>query len=355
MIPIQQVYYLCVNPEKNMNRIVESFDELMLDYMAGTLSDEGQRQLHGYLQSDEKYRQRFKAMARNRAKSLVGKFEQEKWTAYEALSAQLGLTKPAGRRTVRLTWRTAVKVAAAVLLLFTTSLSGYFLYRQAEEAHLADALCQMEVPLGSQTKVTLPDGSVVCLNSGSILKYAPDLLRKENREVYLEGEGYFEVQADAEKPFIVHVDKLNVKVLGTQFNVRSYHEDPEVEVSLIKGKVNVFSTSETQGNLMMKPDDMVTYDKRSGRMELHRVDAADASRWTMGRMSFVNASVADIVKTLERRYNVRILLQSKQFAQEIFSGSIDASLSIEEILDYLDVEHRYVWSRQGNVITIRDK
>ncbi len=70
----------------------------------------------------------------------------------------------------------------------------------------------MEVPLGSQTKVILPDGSVVCLNSGSVLKYDPAFLRKKSREVYLIGEGYFEVQKNPEKPFIVHVDDINVKV-----------------------------------------------------------------------------------------------------------------------------------------------
>ena len=121
----------------------------------------------------------------------------------------------------------------------------------------------MEVPLGSQTKVILPDSSVVCLNSGSVLKYDPAFLRKKSREVYLIGEGYFEVQKNPEKPFIVHADDINVKVLGTVFNVRSYPEDSEIEVSLIKGKVNVFSASETRDNVILASDEQLTYDKRS--------------------------------------------------------------------------------------------
>ena len=75
-------------------------------------------------------------------------------------------------------------------------------------------LCQMEVPLGSQTKVVLPDGSVVCLNSGSVLKYDPAFVRNKNREVYLVGEGYFEVHKNTEKPFIVHTEDLNIKFWG---------------------------------------------------------------------------------------------------------------------------------------------
>lgn len=162
-------------------------------------------------------------------------------------------------------WSTFSQVAAIALLILTTSIAGYYIYNDVAESNQEMALCQMEVPLGSQTKVILPDGSVVCLNSGSVLKYDPAFLRKKNREVYLIGEGYFEVQKNPEKPFIVHADDINVKVLGTVFNVRSYPEDSEIEVSLIKGKVNVFSTSETRDNVILAPDEQLTYDKRSGK------------------------------------------------------------------------------------------
>lgn len=112
-------------------------------------------------------------------------------------------------------WHTFSKVAAIALLIFTTSIAGYYIYNDVAESNQEMALCQMEVPLGSQTKVILPDSSVVCLNSGSVLKYDPAFLRKKSREVYLIGEGYFEVQKNPEKPFIVHADDINVKVLGT--------------------------------------------------------------------------------------------------------------------------------------------
>ena len=201
----------------------------------------------------------------------------------------------------------------------------------------------------------LPDGSVVCLNSGSVLKYDPAFLRKKNREVYLIGEGYFEVQKNPEKPFIVHADDINVKVLGTVFNVRSYPEDSEIEVSLIKGKVNVFSASETRDNVILAPDEQLTYDKRSGKMNHHHVDALQTSQWTTGRLSFVNASVPEIMKAIERKYDVRIVIHSKYLDKEVFSGSISPKLTVEEILDYMDVDNKYSWSRSGNVITITDK
>lgn len=353
MTPARDVYYMQTDLKK-MEKKPDIFEELMLDLLTGKLSEEGERELLHFLKSDPSYQQRYKEMARTRAKSLIGKFEQEKRSDYETLSAALGLTKkPAKRRGMM--WRTFSQVAAVALLVLTTSIAAYYIYRDTTETHRESALCWMEVPLGSQTKVILPDGSTVCLNSGSILKYDPDILRRDNREVYLVGEGYFEVQADPKKPFIVHAEELNVKVLGTVFNVRSYPEDAEIEVDLIKGKVNVFSISETCGNVILSPDERLTYDKKSGKMNHFHTDAMQASRWTTGKLSFVNASVPEIMKVIERRYNVRIVLHSRLIEKEVFSGSINSTLTVEEVLDYIDVDNKYSWSRNGNVITVTDK
>lgn len=353
MFLFRDVYYMQTD-QKKMEKKPDAFEEWMLDLLTGKLSEEGKRELLRCLKSDPSYRQQYKEMARTRATSLVGKFEQEKKADYKALAATLGLTKkPAKRKAVL--WQTVLRVAAAILLILTTSIAAYYIHRDTTEAYQESALCRMEVPLGSQTKVVLPDGSTVCLNSGSILKYDPDFLRRKSREVYLAGEGYFEVQADEKTPFIVHADDLNVKVLGTVFNVRSYPEDAEIEVDLIRGKVNVFSDSETRGNVILSPDEKLTYDKKSGKMSHSHADALQASRWTTGRLSFVNASVPEIMKVIERKYDVRIVLRSRHIKEEVFSGSISATLTIEEILDYIDVDNKYRWKRNGQVITVTDK
>ena len=216
-------------------------------------------------------------------------------------------------------------------------------------------LCQMEVPLGSQTKVVLPDGSVVCLNSGSVLKYDPAFVRNKNREVYLVGEGYFEVHKNTEKPFIVHTEDLNIKVLGTVFNIRAYKEEPNIEVALVEGKVNVFSQSEEKGNIVLRPNQRAVYDKKTRVLFSDAVDAEAKALWTTGRLSFVNESLADIMKDVERRYNVHIIIEAESMKTEIFSGSISSKLSLDEILDYLDVDDKYKWMQNGNVITITDK
>lgn len=337
-----------------MEKKLDTFEELMFDHLAGKLSDDGERKLLHFLKSDISYQQRYKEMARMRARSLVGKFEQERQAGYKALSVKLGLKKELKKKRIPL-WRTLSQVAAIVLLVLTTTIAGYYIYNDVAESNQKTVLCQMEVPLGSQTKVVLPDGSVVCLNSGSVLKYDPAFLHKKNREVYLVGEGYFEVQKNSEKPFIVHANEINVKVLGTVFNVRSYPEDSDIEVSLIEGKVNVFSASETQGNVILNPNEQLIYDKKSSKMRHHHADVLQASQWTTGRLSFVNALLPEIMKDIERKYDVRIIIHSKQMDKEVFSGSISPKLTAEEILDYIDVDNKYSWSRDGNIITVTDK
>lgn len=156
------------------------------------------------------------------------------------------------------------RIAATVALLITSSIACYYVWNDIKSSAQDTVLCQMEVPLGSQTKVVLPDGSVVCLNSGSVLKYDPAFVRNKNREVYLVGEGYFEVHKNTEKPFIVHTEDLNIKVLGTVFNIRAYKEEPNIEVALVEGKVNVFSQSEEKGNIVLRPNQRAVYDKKQG-------------------------------------------------------------------------------------------
>lgn len=341
-----------------MKKEYEDFDRWMIDYMAGCLPEEDFRSFHALLKSDEYFQKRFKELSKEHARLLVPYFAEAEVDNYEKLLCRLNVkqsTPPLVLPTRRFLWRNIRRIAATVALLITTSVACYYVWDDIQRSTQDVVLCQMEVPLGSHTKVVLPDGSVVCLNSGSVLKYDPAFARNKNREVYLVGEGYFEVQKNAERPFIVHTEDLKVKVLGTIFNVRAYKEEPNIEVALVEGKVNVFSKSETTGNVVLKPNERAVYDKQSGRLVSDAVDAEVMTQWTTGRLSFVNTSLVDIMKDIERKYNVRIDIESECMKSEFFSGSISTKLSLDEILDYLDVDDKYEWERKGNVITITNK
>lgn len=335
-----------------MEKQTQDFDELMMDFLSGSLSKEDTRNFYALLKSDMCYRQRYEEMAKAHAKLLVPYFEKQKNTNYEHLINKLGIGET--KRALFVPWQKIRRIAAVVLLLLTTSVASYYVYNDLSTPQNA-ALCRMEVPQGSQSKVVLPDGSEVCLNSGSILEYEPDFGRNRTREVRLVGEGYFQVSKNPAKPFIVHTNDIHVKVLGTVFNMRAYANDHVIEVSLIEGKVNVFSQSETNGNVILRPNERLTYDKDSKKMWTDNVDAKRFAQWTTGRLNFVNASLVDIMKDIERKYNVRIVVNSRHMKGEIFSGSISPKLTIDEILDYIDVDNKYCWERSGNVVTISDK
>ena len=340
-----------------MERDKENFDGWMIDYMAGRLSEEDLQQFHALLNSDVFYKKRFKELSKEYAKYLIPHFAEEEANNYEKLLHRLDLKKRSHSLASSryFSWRNMRRIAATVALLITSSIACYYVWNDIKNSAQDMVLCQMEVPLGSQTKVVLPDGSVVCLNSGSVLKYDPAFVRNKNREVYLVGEGYFEVHKNTEKPFIVHTEDLNIKVLGTVFNIRAYKEEPNIEVALVEGKVNVFSQSEEKGNIVLRPNQRAVYDKKTRVLFSDAVDAEAKALWTTGRLSFVNESLADILKDIERRYNVHIIIEAESMKTEIFSGSISSKLSLDEILDYLDVDDKYKWMQNGNVITITDK
>lgn len=341
-----------------MKMSYEDFDRWMMDFMAGSLLGEDLQKFHVLLNSDISYQKRFKELSKEYARFMIPRFAKEESDNYEKLLRRLNLKRKSNASILSIrnfSWKNVRRIAAAVVLLLTSSVACYYIWNDIQMSTQDVVLCQMEVPLGSQTKVVLPDGSVVCLNSGSVLKYDPAFVRKKKREVFLIGEGYFEVQKSVEKPFIVHVEDLNVKVLGTIFNIRAYNEEPNIEVALIEGKVNVFSKSETKGNVTLAPNQRAVYNKNSKRLFADTIDAEAASQWTTGRLNFVNTSLMDIMKDIERKYNVRINLNSESAKTEMFSGSISLKLSLDEILDYLDVDNKYKWIRKGNVITITDK
>lgn len=336
----------------------ENFDNWMMNYMEGALSEEDLQKFHALLKSDAYYQNRYKELAEMRAKLLVPHFAEQEVDNYKELLHRLDLKKDERSLAIssqRFSWKGVRRVAATIALLVTSTIACYYLWNDIRQSTQDTVLCQMEVPLGSQTKVILPDGSVVCLNSGSVLRYDPAFAGKKNRDVYLAGEGYFEVQKNEKKPFIVHTDHISVKVLGTVFNVRAYKEDPNVEVALLKGRVNVFSKSETKGNVMLQPNQRAVYDKHSKQLYSDAIDSETIAQWTTGRLSFVNTSLEKILQNVERKYNVRIDIQSKEMKSEIFSGSISSKLSLDEVLDYLDVDNKYERTRKGNVITIKDK
>ncbi|HET7732701.1 MAG TPA: FecR family protein [Paludibacter sp.] len=328
------------------------FEELIIDYLSGTISDSDEHILLSLLKSDEKCRITLREMAKTRAISFIPILEQTKQSNFEQLKKSLPKSVPIIKSAFFNYFR---QIAAIFLLAVTTGISSYFLYSKFINSQHTTLISQTIVPFGSHAKVVLPDGSEVLLNSGSIFKYNNSFGLKD-RKVSLIGEGFFKVKKDKSKPFLVSTDNLEIKVLGTVFNVNSYLEDSTVKIDLLEGKVDVTTLDDTHAEKRtLLPNEMVIYDKKSKKMTTSKSDAAKSAQWITDKLTFVNESMEKILHDLERKFDVHFIIESEKLKSEIFSGSINLNQPLNEILDYIDVDNKFERTYEGKIVRIRDR
>ncbi len=333
----------------------DRFDDLATGYFTDTLSGSEAAEFLRLLHSSETCAARYRELEASFARSFVPRFEEIRAENYRALAGRISppRAKVSRLRTARLR-RIALRIAAVAVLALTTLTSVYYIGRDVVSVRRAgDQITELTVPLGSQLRVLLPDKSVAWLNSGSVLRYDRNFGRRERR-VELTGEAYFEVRHDEKHPFLVCSEELQVRVLGTTFDMRNYAEDATASLNLLEGSVSL-TECRSGRNVVLKPDQCGTFDKASGTLTVQAADARKAAQWTVGKLCFVNTPLPELLRELERHYNVKISIDSERIAAERFSGSMSLSLPLDEILDYIDVDSKYVKTRQGEKIRLSDR
>jgi transmembrane sensor len=226
---------------------------------------------------------------------------------------------------------------------------------------------------GSKSQVTLPDGSTVILNADSKLSY-PDNFMGNSREVALEGEAFFEITENKKKPFIIHSKNMDIKVLGTVFNVRAYPTETLSEASLISGSIEVLLKNRPNEKILLKPNEKISITHNPGvkqkglasskilnenppliSINKLKLDEADNQvneiAWTQDKLIFKNENLEDIVQLLERWYGVSIVIESKKLKTEIFTGRF-YSESINQVLKALQLTHKFNYNNNNGHIVI---
>lgn len=191
------------------------------------------------------------------------------------------------------------------------------------------------VPAGEQKTIQLPDGTEVQINSNSLLIY-PRQFHGDNRRVHLSGEAYFKVKRDESMPFIIGTGPLKIKVLGTEFNVESYPDDESITTTLDKGSVKVYREYDEAAGLVMKPEEKLVY-HRDGTFELIYGKAKGASAWTKGEICFEEQPLSYILKTLERKYNVKFHYGKEINVTEIYTLKFKSYENIEDVMNVLSL------------------
>ncbi|GGK05135.1 FecR family protein [Parabacteroides faecis] len=190
---------------------------------------------------------------------------------------------------------------------------------------------QLIVPVGKRSTVTFSDGTKIWVNSDSKVIY-PVVFSEKEREIFVEGEIYLEVSKDEKKPFIVKTRQMDIKVLGTQFNVTAYDNEKDMQVVLVSGKVEIKSGNKHKD--ILSPNEMFRYDKEINQGTVSRVDIDDYVAWKDGYYQFKQQSLEVILKKLSRYYGV-LLYCGEDINEVSCSGKLDLKEDLEDVLSSL--------------------
>lgn len=248
------------------------------------------------------------------------------------------------------------KWAAAVLLVGVLA-AFFFLAQKTDpsDRFAGSGMQNIYVPFGKIRELQLPDGTRVKLNAGSTLIY-PKVFNSKNRMVTLKGEGFFEVAKDANKPFLVHTDKVIIKVLGTAFNLKAYSTDKKIETILLSGKIQVELNDKPEKNIVMKPNEKLTLINKESATEYQLEELPDLNKdevaeiaWLNNKLVFTNECFDEVSKQIERRFDVKIVFENEVLKKERISG-VFKDESLEQALSFIKMTTPFKYRRDKGVI-----
>lgn len=196
----------------------------------------------------------------------------------------------------------------------------------------------------------LPDGTKVHVGPQTTFYYKGNYGEK-TREVYLEGEAYFDVAKQKDKPFIVKVKGQDIEVLGTKFNVLAYPNDSLFVTTLLEGSVSLF-IEKLNTHTILNPDEQFVYNRQNSRTEILKVKASEYLRWTEGYYYFREQSLKSILDRLSRVYELNFVMKSDALKQKKFTGTFYKGQNIEEVLDIINVSVPFKYKIEGRNIVI---
>ena len=252
------------------------------------------------------------------------------------------------KRTKRLRilrWR----YAAAVVVLLAVSVTSYWQGNRQVENRFADIV--VEALLGVKTRTALPDGTFVWLNAGSRMAYSQGF-GVTDRRMNFEGEGYFEVAKNRELTFVIHTEKLDVKVVGTKFNLRNYPDEAEAVVNLLEGKVRLENLPGQKAYCLL-PGHKMVLNKETRKVRIVPAEVEKSIGWTRNLLLFDEMMLSDIARELERTYDVQIKITSPDLKSTRFYGNFNyREQTVYDVLDRLAATGKLCYERCGETICL---
>ncbi len=244
---------------------------------------------------------------------------------------------------------TFIRIAAIIILTFLgTSLYYRFLMKENTDTSIQT----IYVPAGQRINITLSDGSNVWLNANTKLQY-PAVFNGKERSVYLDGEAFFDIAKNKEKPFVVETKNCELEVLGTSFNVEAYTDNTNFSVALMTGSLRLSSKIDSSDIVTLKPSQMASFDSNF-KITSSEIEDYNIYRWREGLICFKAASFITITDALEKYFGMTITVKNQNVLKNVYTGKFRQSDGLEYALRVLqkDIQFRYERDDENQIIYI---
>ena len=321
---------------------MEKQNNILEKYIRGSISEEEYNELQQQIQND--------------SDSSVGDMLNECWQKDLNIHVMPRAAKERTRRQIdekikkdirRIWFKRASTIAASILIPILIISTVYF-YKEMD--HYKQIPNIVSVNKGQRAGITLPDGTIVHLNSESKLTYTPDFNGKL-REVVLEGEAFFEVTPNKEKPFIVKTSVFDVEVLGTSFNVSVYNDENIVETALMEGKVKLTMQGCPSKPVYLTPSQKFIYSRSDRQGTISIMEGDTELAWKQGILAFNAEPLEEVFRKIERWYGVTMHYDKESLVNDNFTGQFKM-ISIQEMMNILRMHYNLKFKIENNDIYI---
>ena len=257
--------------------------------------------------------------------------------------------------------KTILYIYRIAALILVSLFAAYVVYTQdqLENSRLQQEeivmMQEITTDAGDKAQVTFSDGSRVVVNSSTRIDF-PKTFRNQKREVFLEGEAYFEVKHDPVRPFIVHNKEVEIEVLGTKFNVRGWQEDDQTEVVVENGKVSVKTFDETANDMaeaILTKGTFTTVQHGSAPSTVQKVDVKNKLVWLSGGLHFDKTPFWRVIQDIERRFNVTVKIQNSELEETLFTSTFSEA-DLNEVINVISSTMEISYEAEGNEIVFRN-
>jgi transmembrane sensor len=316
-------------------------DEKIIAYIRGDIKSENEiLEILNWVESSEEHQKKY-----NQLKNL--------WvlTGFNRIENAGHIQfKPEKRSLFTLNWKQVAKYAAVFILALLSASVTLFLLNKKSGIGNTVKYAEIHVPNGEKTVITLSDCTKVWLNSGTTLRY-PEVFDKKERKVFVIGEAYFEVAKNPDQPFIVNAGLVNIKVLGTHFNISAYPDEQEIQATLVEGSINATNISTGKG-IILTPGQQAIYSRDTKKMSCANVQTSMYTSWKDKRLQFENTELSEVIKKMERWYGVTIIADKSINLKSRYTFTIQTE-SLEKILHLMVFTNQISYNIKNDTVTIK--